>query len=103
MQNYVVTELAEAGTVYDIINKKGSLPDHLARNVFSQCLNGLQHLHSRGIAHRDIKLENLLVIGEAEAFTVKISDFGTCTHFKSADQMRGLVGTEFHIAPEMWA
>lgn len=50
-----------------------------ARRYWRQLLGGLQYLHGRGVAHRDVKPENLLLDGRDQ---LKISDFGMATLFR---------------------
>ncbi len=59
-------------------------------------LEALDYMHSRGVAHWDLKPENLLL---DEALNLKISDFGLATN---AQVNETEVGTEMYMAPEVW-
>jgi serine/threonine protein kinase len=61
-------------------------------------LEGLRHLHQRGIAHRDLKLENLLV---GEGGVVKLCDFGFAKSDQDHSPLRTLCGTMEYAAPEV--
>lgn len=69
---------------------------------FKQMIQGLAYLHSVGVAHRDMKPENLLLTCDGQ---LKITDFGVSDVFRFAweregRKSRGLVGSEPYIAPE---
>ncbi|CAH1248677.1 MELK [Branchiostoma lanceolatum] len=77
------------------------LPEGVVRALFSQIINGLQYLHHKGIFHRDIKCENILL---DRFMTPKICDFGLAIkcrrplgHFKIRNDS---VGTHPNICPE---
>jgi serine/threonine protein kinase len=68
-------EISIEGNLFELIfNSKVPLPTGLAKYYFLQLLNGIEAIHSRGVIHRDLKLENFLLF-ESGAI-VKISDFG---------------------------
>ena len=67
--------------------------------LFFQLINGLEFLHELNIAHRDLKLSNLLVTKEG---ILKICDFGDCYHCeKKGGHTSSIKGTEGHMAPEI--
>ncbi|TVQ88750.1 MAG: serine/threonine protein kinase [Deltaproteobacteria bacterium] len=72
-RTYLVTELLEAGSVADRITQKGPLPPDEAVRRILEVLAGLSAVHARGIIHRDIKPQNLLIA--ADDRTV-LADFG---------------------------
>ena len=57
------------------------------RQLFKGVTEGLRYLHRQSIAHRDLKLENILVGSEGGSLSVKISDFGFATHFEKQGQV----------------
>ena len=68
--------------------------------LFFQLINGLEFLHELNIAHRDLKLSNLLVTKEG---ILKICDFGDCYHCeKKGGHTSSRKGTEGHMAPEIY-
>ena len=74
----MVCELCDGGHLYDFYQKTGgNIPEDKLLDIFSQCCEGVRHLHSQDppLAHRDIKIENFLLQGD----TVKLCDFGSCT------------------------
>ena len=80
-QAYIFMELAE-GNLDDELRHTGPMDDQIAKRYFSQIVYALDYLHRLGIAHRDIKLANLLVFKSDEpndrmtGKTVKLTDFG---------------------------
>ncbi|XP_048218727.1 testis-specific serine/threonine-protein kinase 4 isoform X2 [Perognathus longimembris pacificus] len=70
---YIILELAQGGDVLEWIQRYGACTEPLAGKWFNQMTLGIAYLHSKGIVHRDLKLENLLL---DKRENVKISDFG---------------------------
>ncbi|KDQ60728.1 hypothetical protein JAAARDRAFT_124971, partial [Jaapia argillacea MUCL 33604] len=70
--------------------------------VFRQILDGVEYLHSLGLAHRDLKLDNCVM---TTSNIVKLIDFGTATVFhypgKSTTMATGVVGSDPYLAPEV--
>lgn len=69
----MVEEIAEGGEMFFYVKNSGKFPERIARFYFHQMINALEFLHSKGIAHRDIKPDNILL---GLDFNIKISDFG---------------------------
>jgi serine/threonine protein kinase len=76
-----VMEYCEDGDLFTLVNKKYLKGEDREKDrlcIFKQLINGIHYLHSNGIAHRDIKLENLLITKECR---LKITDFGVSEVF----------------------
>ncbi|RMZ69731.1 camk kinase [Pyrenophora seminiperda CCB06] len=110
---YIFLELATGGDLFSFINFKGGKLDCIqAATVVHQILKGVEYLHDQGIAHRDLKPDNILMTSfEADARVV-ISDFGAARFLpgdkaQSASQshkhqrMFSMVGTLEYAAPEI--
>ncbi|KAK3829158.1 MAG: kinase-like domain-containing protein, partial [Benniella sp.] len=95
---HMVFELME-GNLYQLIKDQNGqkLEESRIRSMVFQVLRGLQHMHSKGIMHRDMKPENLLVSGD----TVKIADFGLARELKSRPPYTTYVSTRWYRAPEV--
>jgi len=77
--------------------------------IFTQIVCGVYYLHTKGLAHRDLKLDNLCI---SQSGLVKIIDFGCLTSFKSSTLMplkkeirlvKGICGSDPYIAPEVFS
>lgn len=70
---YIIMEYAERGSLLDVIRKEGYIDEARARKWFGQLVDAINYCHERGVVHRDIKCENLLLNSE---YNIKLSDFG---------------------------
>ena len=71
----IVMEICAGGDLLNYVRKRRKLKEPVAKKIFKQILDGLCYIHSKLIAHRDIKLDNILLDGSGN---VKIADFGVC-------------------------
>lgn len=78
--------------------KKGPLPWRDALQMLIGCLRGLEHVHNKGIIHRDIKPVNIFVSEDGHP---KIGDFGVARKLAEHAQAETRVGTPLYIAPEV--
>ncbi|RYE98975.1 MAG: hypothetical protein EOO41_01705, partial [Methanobacteriota archaeon] len=72
---HIVTENCAGGNLCTYVKSKGKLVEQEARTIFQQLLAAIEYLHSQGIVHRDIKLENVLFSDEKHD-VLKLVDFG---------------------------
>lgn len=80
----IVLEYASGGELFDYILNHRYLKDHAARRLFAQLISGVGYLHKKGIVHRDLKLENLLLDRNRN---IIITDFGFANTFDAADEL----------------
>ena len=73
-------ELADGGNFAKFVQKKGTLTEAECKLYYAQIVCGINHMHSLGIAHRDIKLQNVLLAKNEKSisgdFTLLVADFG---------------------------
>lgn len=87
------------GDLLGFIRKRSKLTEPYAKLIFKQIIEGLKYIHSKGIVHRDIKLDNILI---DLTNTVKICDFGVSKRLSPGDIMKEHCGTPAYIAPEIF-
>jgi eukaryotic-like serine/threonine-protein kinase len=96
----LVTERAEGSTL-DRLSREGALSDREIGEIGADLCEALDHAHSRGVVHRDIKPQNVLVAPEGE-FRAKLMDFGIARLAEGAALTApgDVVGTLAYMAPE---
>lgn len=80
----IVLEYASGGELFDYILNHRYLKDNAARRLFAQLVSGVGYLHKKGIVHRDLKLENLLLDRHKN---IIITDFGFANTFDPGDEL----------------
>lgn len=96
---YIVMEYIEGITLKEFIEQEGSLRWKDAVHFTVQILKGLQHAHDKGIVHRDVKPQNIMVLSDG---TIKVTDFGIA-RFARSDQRTitdKAIGSVHYISPE---
>ena len=96
---YIVMEYIEGITLKEFIEREGSLRWKDAVYFTIQILKGLQHAHDKGIVHRDVKPQNIMVLSDG---TIKVTDFGIA-RFSRSDQRTitdKAIGSVHYISPE---
>ncbi|ORX89801.1 kinase-like protein, partial [Basidiobolus meristosporus CBS 931.73] len=111
----MVDVLEENGRLYQVMEycpydlftvfEKLSPTDSQVKQYFVELVHGVAYLHHRGVAHRDLKLENLCIDQQGH---LKIIDFEFATLFRSSSNSKethvtGVFGSNTYIAPEVWA
>ena len=98
---YVVLEYLEGGELFDRIVQKNFYNEKEARDVVKVILNGMKYCHDKGIAHRDMKPENLLLTSKEDDSFVKIADFGFAIRGAQKSALTTQLGTPGYVAPEI--
>jgi serine/threonine protein kinase len=94
---YLVSRICQNGEAFDYCAAASGLPENFARQFWSQLLSAVDYVHKKGVAHRDLKLENVLLDLDCN---VKLMDFGMWKMF-SEEVLKTYTGTENYMAPEM--
>lgn len=97
MLHYCIEMEVAGKKAYDYVKMSKRFSEKTARYFFLQLLDGLEYIHNKGYAHRDIKLENLLITDED--FTLKIGDFGLACENTIDDVV---IDNGFYTAPEVF-
>eukprot|EP01038_Epipyxis_sp_PR26KG_P004235 gene4235-6012_t len=95
---FILLEYADKGSLRQLYQRNGPMNDTFIAYYLKQILQGLSYLHSKGIAHRDIKCANCLL---SSTGVVKLADFGASKRFESDSIVSGLKGTPHWMAPEV--
>ena len=95
---YIVMELVEGITLKQYMDKKGALPWREMLHFSKQIARALGHAHERGIIHRDIKPQNIMLLRDG---TIKVADFGIAALENEIYESDGqAIGSIHYIAPE---
>jgi serine/threonine-protein kinase len=95
---YIVMELVDGITLKHYMERKGPIPWREAVYFAKQIARALAHAHARGVVHRDIKPQNMLLLRDG---TLKVGDFGIAAlENEVAEESGTAVGSIHYIAPE---
>jgi serine/threonine protein kinase len=94
----ILLECAHHGDLYELVDSLERIPNLISANIFARILDGLESMHAAGIAHMDLKMENMVISND---YTPKIIDFelsymeeGNIVNYRSG-------GTKLYRAPEV--
>jgi len=97
---FIVSEIAENGELFDYVQEAEGLKEDIARSLFKELVDAMAYVHSKGVAHRDLKLENIFLDRNVK---VKIADFGLMKIFDGPNKeaLKTKCGTLNYMAPEL--
>ena len=94
---YIVMELVDGITLKQYMDKRGAISWKEALHFTKQITKALAHAHSRGIIHRDIKPQNIMLLKDG---TIKVADFGIAALENEMQESGQAVGSIHYIAPD---
>ncbi|PIN09254.1 Ca2+/calmodulin-dependent protein kinase, EF-Hand protein superfamily [Handroanthus impetiginosus] len=94
---HIVTDLCDGGDLYDRLSSGNRFSEPDAACIFKQLMVAIACCHRLGVAHRDIKPDNILFDSRGR---LKLADFGSAELF-GVSEMSGVVGTPYYVAPEV--
>uniref|UniRef100_A0A182MZS2 non-specific serine/threonine protein kinase n=1 Tax=Anopheles dirus TaxID=7168 RepID=A0A182MZS2_9DIPT len=97
----LILELATGGELQTLIDEQGQLSEQKTRVCMREILKALQHMHSKSIAHLDLKPQNILLAGKTVDDGLKLCDFGIARFIGEKNKIYEIVGTPDYVAPEV--
>ncbi|KAG7477235.1 hypothetical protein MATL_G00092010 [Megalops atlanticus] len=98
----LVLELVAGGELFDFLAEKESLSEEQATKFLKQILDGVLHLHSKQIAHFDLKPENIMLLNRTSPHPrIKLIDFGLAHKIDFGNDFKSIFGTPEFVAPEV--
>mmetsp|Transcript_26555 Transcript_26555/g.47699 ORF Transcript_26555/g.47699 Transcript_26555/m.47699 type:complete len:411 (-) Transcript_26555:1273-2505(-) len=96
----LITEHCTGGDLYDVVERRGCINEGLSAYYLNQLLSFIAYCHEKGIVHRDIKLENLMLASPQDN-NLKVIDFGSACFIEPGQYLTDKVGTSYYVAPEV--
>uniref|UniRef100_A0A673CTH5 non-specific serine/threonine protein kinase n=1 Tax=Sphaeramia orbicularis TaxID=375764 RepID=A0A673CTH5_9TELE len=98
----LILELVSGGELFDFLAQKESLSEEEATQFIKQILDGVQYLHSKRIAHFDLKPENIMLLDRnVHLPRIKLIDFGLAHKIEAGADFKNIFGTPEFVAPEI--
>ncbi|XP_060783159.1 death-associated protein kinase 3 [Neoarius graeffei] len=98
----LILELVSGGELFDFLAEKESLSEEEATQFLKQILDGVHYLHSKHIAHFDLKPENIMLLDKnVPNPRIKLIDFGIAHQIKEGNEFKNIFGTPEFVAPEI--
>ncbi|KAM4747070.1 death-associated protein kinase 2 [Rhinophrynus dorsalis] len=98
----LILELVSGGELFDFLAQKESLSEEEATRFIKQILEGVNYLHTRKIAHFDLKPENIMLLDKSVPVPhIKLIDFGLAHKIEEGVEFKNIFGTPEFVAPEI--
>ena len=92
-------EYISCGDLLNYVKKRSKLTENIAKFIYKQIIKAVMYIHSKSIAHRDIKLDNILIDINSN---IKLCDFGVSKKLEKNVLLNDQCGTPAYIAPEVF-
>lgn len=96
---FIVSELCSKGDLFEFTHLASGFDEKISAGIFSQVVAGVEAVHAKSRAHRDVKLENILLDKNC---CPKLADFGMQKQFDEDKLLQTKIGTAFYMAPELY-
>ncbi|GLJ24231.1 hypothetical protein SUGI_0462070 [Cryptomeria japonica] len=98
---WLLMELCAGGDLFDKIVEKKTFGEKEAAVLMKSLMEAVDYCHRKGVAHRDLKPDNILFASTSFSNNIKLADFGQAASFSPGEMMSGIVGTPYYVAPEV--
>lgn len=99
---FMVLEYMQGADLFDYLQSRDfNLGEERVRDIAFQLVSGLKYLHSYGIVHRDLKLENIMMTDNSNKSIPKLVDFGLAKMIGPSEKAEEPFGTLGYVAPEI--
>lgn len=98
---YLILELLEGGELFQRIPFMNNYENTDIKTLMKNILSALAHMHEKGVMHRDIKPDNILLESAKNDYDIRIADFGLATLVNDTNILYKRCGTPGFIAPEI--
>ena len=100
---HIIMEFCTGGDMIDRIKKEKNLREFTVCNLIYKVLSAIKYCHSKGIAHRDLKPDNIMFESkqETDEIEIKIIDFNLSKQQTNKNNMQSIIGTPYYMAPEV--
>jgi calcium-dependent protein kinase len=102
---YLITDLCRGGELFELLNSGKNqgfvFREDRASRLMRDMTSAVHYLHSRGIVHRDLKLENFLFEAKNSNSPLILIDFGLSKHFEPEERLSQRVGSCYYTAPDV--
>ncbi|EKX39401.1 hypothetical protein GUITHDRAFT_76412, partial [Guillardia theta CCMP2712] len=96
---FMIMELCTGGELWHFLQRVELSEKRVAR-IIKGIVEAIHYCHQRHVAHRDLKLENLMLESEEEDANIKLIDFGFSKVFSNSNGMYAILGSPYYVAPE---